>query len=103
MPWYRTDDGQGVMHLCIRGRQGSPLPCRARRFETDNPAHGDVCGRVGGKLCDAPVGENLLGKPLTCDMPLCPKHATSGGTNIDYCPRHKHLAPGSAPREETQP
>lgn len=83
MPWYRTDDGQGVMHLCIRGKRGSPEACRAPRLEGDDPAHGESCGRMGGKLCDAPH----------CDLPLCDRHATHvPGKDRDYCPRHTHLA-----------
>jgi hypothetical protein len=100
MPWYRTEDGQGVMHLCVRGRQQSMAPraCRAPRFETDNPKVGAICGRLGDTLCDAPAGTDLAGKPLTCDMPICERHATHvAGRDLDYCPRHKHLAPGSLP------
>lgn len=93
MPWYRTDDGNGVMHLCVRGRNGAPAACRAPRLEGDNHAHGEECGRMGGKLCDAPAGKDLGGKPLTCDMPLCEKHATHvDGKDLDYCPRHAALA-----------
>lgn len=87
MPWYRTDDGKGVYHACIRGRNGSPAACRAPCLEGDNPAHGEQCGRMGGKLCDARVGQSG-----SCDMPICDKHATPAGDNIDYCPRHAHLA-----------
>lgn len=96
MPFYRSQDGQGVLHLNF-GRRGGPLPCAAPRFEGDNAAHGDRCGRAGGKLCDAPVGQTLGGKALTCDMPLCAKHAAHvDGKDLDYCPRHAHLAaPGS--------
>jgi hypothetical protein len=79
------------MHVNF-GRKAGPLACRAPAFDGDNLALGSRCGRVGGKLCDAPAGHDLAGKPLTCDMPICPKHATSGGPNIDYCPRHAHLA-----------
>lgn len=92
MPVYRTEDGRGWMHVNF-GRKAGPLPCRAPRLEGDDPSLGKVCARLGGKLCDAPAGEDLSGKPLTCDMPLCKKHATHvEGKNLDYCPRHKHLA-----------
>lgn len=92
MSFYRTDDGQGFMHVNF-GRKAGPLACRAPRFATDNPAHGETCGRMGGKLCDGPGGKDLAGKPLTCDMPICPKHATHiEGKDLDYCPRHKDLA-----------
>lgn len=89
MPAYRTDDGQGVMTVFIcRGKGGQPAACRAPRLEGDNPAHGEQCGRIGGKLCDAPLSGGG-----TCDMPLCPKHATHvEGKDLDYCPRHKALA-----------
>lgn len=93
MPWYRTEDGQGIYHALIRSRAGAPAACRAPRLPGDNPADGAECGRMGGKLCDAPIGK------LTCDMPLCEKHATHvEGKNLDYCPRHAHLAP---PRERS--
>lgn len=91
MPWYRTQDGQGTFHACIRGRNGSPAACRAARLEGDNPAHGEECGRMGGKLCDAPVGTG------SCDMPICDQHATHvEGRDLDYCPRHQHLASPAA-------
>jgi hypothetical protein len=54
---------------------------------------GTRCGRASVALCDAPAGRDLSGTPLTCDAPLCEHHRTRGGTNIDYCPRHAHLAP----------
>jgi hypothetical protein len=44
--------------------------------------------RVSSKLCDAPVGTDLAGKPLTCDMPLCKRHANAIGPDRDLCPRH---------------
>lgn len=37
------------------------------------------------KLCDAPLAN---GK--TCDAPICPSCATSGGEDIDYCPDHRN-------------
>lgn len=93
MPIYRTDDGKGWMHVNF-GRNGGPLPCAAARLDADTwPNLGEKCGRMGGKLCDAVVGTDLAGKPLTCDMPLCKLHATHvKGQDRDYCPRHAHLA-----------
>lgn len=85
------------MHVNF-GRKAGPAQCRAPRFETDDPKLGEHCGRMGGTLCDAPVGESLAGKRLTCDMPLCDHHATHvEGKDLDYCPRHKHLAPTTVP------
>jgi hypothetical protein len=94
MPWYRTDDGQSVYNACIRSKTGPPLACRAPRFEGDDAAHGEQCGRIGGKLCDAPRESGpSAGRWGTCDMPLCSKHATHvDGKDLDYCPRHAHLA-----------
>jgi hypothetical protein len=47
----------------------------------------DGLRQLAGLLCDYPVGN---GK--TCDKPMCAKHSTSGGKDIDYCPDHKHAA-----------
>ena len=93
--FYRTEDGRGTMHVYF-GRKSGPLPCAAPPLEGDDLNLGAYCSRMGGKLCDAPVGgrlRDLAGKPLTCDMPLCVKHATHvDGKDLDYCPRHRHLA-----------
>jgi hypothetical protein len=92
MPVYRTDDGRGWMHVNF-GRKRGPLPCAAPRLEADDARVGAKCGRMGGNLCDAVVGQDLAGKPLTCDMPLCGLHATHvNEQDRDYCPRHAHLA-----------
>lgn len=92
MPWYRTDDGQGALHACVRGRgrRGAPLACRAPRFETDKADIGARCGRMASKLCDAPLVDNS--RQATCSMPICDRHATAGGRAVDYCPRHAALA-----------
>lgn len=98
---YRTDNGQGWMHVDF-GRKSGPWPCAAPALEGDNLTIGVRCCRMGGKLCDAPAGQDLAGKALTCDMPLCPKHATHvPGKDLDFCPRHAHLAPAPLPLEET--
>lgn len=87
MPWYRKDDGKGTYYACIRGKNGSPAACRAAALPGDDDSDGDQCGRMSAKLCDAPVGSS------SCDMPICEKHATHvPGRNLDYCPRHAHLA-----------
>lgn len=92
MAFYRTDDGQGWMHVNF-GRKAGPVPCGAPALPGDNLALGNMCGRMGGKLCDGPGGQDLAGKPLTCDMPMCKQHATHvPGKDLDYCPRHKDLA-----------
>lgn len=94
---YRTDDGDSWMHVNF-GRKSGPLACAAPRLETDAPHLGAKCGRMGGKLCDAVVGKDLAGKPLTCDMPLCKLHAAHvEGQDRDYCPRHAHMAQTGAP------
>lgn len=92
MPFYRTEDGQGSMHVNF-GRKAGPLPCAALRLEGDAPLLSPRCCRLSVALCDGPAGKDLSGKPLTCDMPVCERHRTRGGTQIDYCPRHQDLAP----------
>lgn len=87
MPFYRTDDGQGTMHVNF-GRKAGPAPCRGPLLPGDATAFGDICGRMSVALCDFPAGRTLGGQPLTCDMPLCEQHRTKVGTNQDHCPRH---------------
>lgn len=48
----------------------------------------DGLRQLATKLCDFPVD-----KGKNCDKPMCHKHATNGGKNIDYCPEHKDAAP----------
>ena len=53
---------------------------------------------MASTLCDGPGGTDLGGRQVTCDMPICEKHATHvAGKDLDYCPRHAHLAPGDLP------
>ena len=95
MPFYRTPGGTSTMHLNFGGRRG-PLPCAAPALENDNRAISAKCLRPSRVLCDAAVGTDLAGKPLTCDMPLCEHHATHvNGSDVDYCPRHASLAEGT--------
>jgi hypothetical protein len=49
------------------------------------------------KLCDFVVSppEQITHK-RTCDAPICDKHATKVGPDVDYCPDHKHAAPQKA-------
>lgn len=93
MPFYRGPDGQTMMHLNFGRPKLAPLMCRAPRLETDNAKLSSICARPSTKLCDAVVGQDLGGRSLTCDMPICDQHATSAGRKVDYCPRHAHLAP----------
>jgi hypothetical protein len=96
MPWYRIGEpGEDVIAHVNFGRKAGPVPCRAPRLPGDKPDWGNACGRLSVALCDAPAGEDLAGKPLTCDMPICEKHRARGGENVDYCPRHRALAPAS--------
>jgi len=92
MPWYRTPDGDGSMHVKF-GRKAGAVPCAAPALASDNLKISRKCLRLSIALCDAPVGDT------TCDMPLCEHHRTSGGKNVDYCPRHTHLAPAALPLE----
>jgi hypothetical protein len=90
MPWYRTPDGAGSMHVNF-GRKAGPVRCAAPALDTDNLAIAKKCLRLSVALCDAPVGYD------TCDMPICEHHRIVGGKNVDYCPRHQHLAPPALP------
>jgi len=100
MPFYRTEDGGGTFHLNTgRRRRAIAPPCRAPRLPGDAPDIGSICGRLSVALCDAPAGQDLDGKLLTCDMPICQHHRTKGGPDLDYCPRHEHLAPAPLPLE----
>lgn|SRR5262249_37800213 len=101
MPFYRIDIGNrmsAVVYMTF-GRKAGPAPCQADAFEFDEAGiFTGKCGRPSSKLCDAPAGTDLGGRTLTCDMPICVKHATRGGEHVDYCPHHAHLAPaGIAP------
>lgn len=85
MPFYRMDDGAGgtfAAHVNF-GRKGGPAPCVAHDVELD-----ERCSRMSVALCDAPAGKTVAGRPLTCDAPICAKHRTSVGPNLDHCPRH---------------
>lgn len=46
-------------------------------------AHCTSCMAVGDYLCDYPVGEEL-----TCDRPICDRHAHEVGQDIHYCDGH---------------
>jgi hypothetical protein len=93
MPWYRIGEPghDHAAHLNF-GRKGGPAPCKAAALPGDNRAIGAGCFRTSIALCDGPVGTDLDGTPLTCDMPICEHHRTKAGDNVDYCPRHQHLA-----------
>jgi hypothetical protein len=101
MAWYRIGaPGQDTAaHVDFaRGRRG-PAPCKARALEGDNLTIGAGCFRASVALCDAPAGADLDGSPLTCDMPICEHHRTRGARpNVDYCPRHAHLAAAAEAR-----
>jgi hypothetical protein len=70
------------------------MPCRVVE---SNGMTAIVCGRLGRarkcwvshcrtpseKLCDWPVSDKK-----TCDRPVCKRHATSVGPDVDYCPAH---------------
>lgn len=65
------------------GRGRAPLPCLFP--DPDTPT--ERCARMSERLCDGAAGEDLAGKPLTCDAPMCKHHRTSIGPNRDLCPR----------------
>lgn len=89
MPWYRSDDGQTVYHVLIRGK-GAHQACRGPALEGDNQAHGPQCGRPAPYLCDAPVDVTFGRKAQarTCDAPMCERHRTNVGPNRDLCWKH---------------
>jgi len=88
MPWYRTEDGSGTMHLLIRGK-GSPASCMSPALEGDNLEVGERCGRMAPYLCDFVVGHLRGGKASTCDAPMCERHRTRVGDDRDHCPKHQ--------------
>ncbi len=87
MPFYRTEDGQGTVHLNF-GRRGGPARCVAPALPGDDLGLGPKCARPSVALCDHPAGKDLGGRPLTCDAPVCDHHRTKVGQNLDRCPRH---------------
>lgn len=91
--FYRTDDGQGWMHVASGQTVGGGLPCGAPRLHGDADFVGSRCGRVSVGLCDAPIGGMIGGTVRTCDRPLCARHTTPGTGGRSYCPEHAHLAP----------
>jgi hypothetical protein len=93
--FYRTEDGQGTIHLNF-GHRGGPSQCAGPRLAGDNAALGERCGRISVALCDHPAGQDLSGKPLTCDMPMCEQHRTRVGENLDHCPRHAKRSDAAA-------
>lgn len=92
MPFYRIDVGDrqsAWAHMNFGRRKRFAVPCLAPPLEYDDPKlFGGRCGRMSTRLCDGPAGTDLNGDVVTCDMPLCDKHAASGGDDVDYCPRH---------------
>lgn len=45
------------------------------------------CKRMSTKLCDFVVSPpQQVTHKRTCDAPMCDRHATNVGLNIDYCP-----------------
>jgi hypothetical protein len=51
------------------------------------------CEKSSTKLCDFVTGKTLGGANITCDAPICDRHATPIKTSpdadqLDYCPRH---------------
>lgn len=100
MPFYRLDFGDGKSggaHLNF-GRKPGPRQCVAPALDFDDQSiFGGKCARVAVALCDAPVSPDLCGAPLTCSAAMCIHHRTSGGADVDYCLRHKHLAQAELP------
>jgi hypothetical protein len=58
---------------------------RGRRQWCSIPGCHGECAR----LCDFPLLGKKAGK--TCDAKVCRDHATSVGTDLDYCPAHARL------------
>lgn len=87
MAFYRLDGG-GFCHVNF-GRKSGPAPCVGPAQAGDDLAKfGGRCGRMSVCLCDWPAGKDLAGKPVTCDAPVCERHRTRVGPNVDHCWRH---------------
>jgi hypothetical protein len=100
MSWYRIGEpgADTIAHLNFGRKPGAAL-CVAPRFEKDNPQWGNRCGRMSVALCDHPAGQDLAGKPLTCDAPMCELHRTKArglGADVDHCPRHAKAEPAGS-------
>lgn len=109
MPFYRFDQPDGTSswaHVLIRPVNKAPLPCVFPDFE--NPH--EHCARQAVALCDFPVGLVMAGAAVTCDRPMCARHRTRVGDNVDHCPNHVTKEPshmrnvnaeaGTAPEQE---
>jgi ribonuclease HI len=44
------------------------------------------CGLTATKLCDGRVPGATKGRTRRCDRPICDRHATRVGDNLDHCP-----------------
>jgi hypothetical protein len=73
--WTRVADDTPKLHTIVCGRR-TTTPCK-------------YCHAPHTKLCDYPVERK--GKAGTCDIPMCDRCATRGGTNIDYCQAHAKM------------
>lgn len=104
MPFYRIEVGDrrsGHAHINFGRSKNIPSACIAPALDYDDVTlFGGRCARMAVALCDAPAGKDLGGKPLTCSAPVCEHHRVKGGGNVDYCPRHAHLAPAALPLED---
>lgn len=83
MPFFRVDNT--MVHLKLGGpRNKRPQACRAphRWLNRGVPMH-ECCG-ISTFLCDFAVDS----EGNTCDMPLCPEHATEVGPDRHLCPTH---------------
>lgn len=79
----RTINTGGITAIvCTRGAR--PIRCK--------------CGARGDKLCDWPIGD---GK--TCDKPMCDRHATNVGKNLDYCKIHAKMRSEHEPANHQDP
>lgn len=79
MPFYRLK--VGIVH--VKGSK-LPDPCAAL---IARPGREPVpCSAISEFLCDGRQGD------LTCDAPLCPRHAYPVGPNRHLCPRCRDQA-----------
>ena len=86
MPFYRIDQADGttaMVHMRLAARS-TPTACKCDDFANAN----ERCLRMVVALCDHPAGEDLAGNPVTCDRPMCERHRTGVGDDLDHCPRH---------------
>lgn len=91
MPFIDIEDENGkvtgVAHINL-GPKGN------RSFQNCRFCLREGRRRAAGKLCDFVVSSpQIITHKRTCDAPMCDKHATSVGHDLDHCPDHAAQLP----------